>query len=239
MCMGRNLLLLMTWLGMRNSLRSNMNGLTEEYCRYVIHWGRIFCFLHGLLRTLRKNLLLLCWAFFFFFFLFSVLDSLGKNLLLPYRAYFRCTWFTGDTQPGSSVRGFVLTYAGLFLRLCICGNGPAYVGVMFTYVGFDPRMWDAWQKLYSAHFHFLFNRFTTICNPNTPFVIFSSKHRYILLFIFILTSKISFFINFAWIKNLMPSSSFLHPSSPYAGRGSTNKVVKWYNLLVPETKVYI
>ena len=114
----------------------------------------------------------------------------------------------------SCVRNSILTYAGMFLSFYICGNGPAYVGVMFTYVGFDPRMWDAWQKLYSAHFHFLFNRFTTICNPNTPFVIFSSKHRYILLFIFILTSKTSFFINFAWIKNLMPSSSFLHSSSP-------------------------
>ena len=83
-----------------------MNGLTEEYCRYVIHWGRIFCFLHGLLRTLRKNLLLPRWRFFFFFFgigltgeesstsllvilwgrIFSFLigDTLGKNFLHLY-----------------------------------------------------------------------------------------------------------------------------------------------------------
>ena len=35
------------------------------------------------------------------------------------------------------------------------------------------------------------------------------------------------------------SSSFLQSSSPYAGKGSTNKVVDQYNLLVPETKGYI
>ena len=35
------------------------------------------------------------------------------------------------------------------------------------------------------------------------------------------------------------SSSFLQSSSPYAGRGSTNKVVEWYNLLVPEIRVHI
>ena len=32
---------------------------------------------------------------------------------------------------------------------------------------------------------------------------------------------------------------FLQSSSPYIGRGSTNKVVEWYNLLVPETMGYI
>ena len=38
--------------------------------------------------------------------------------------------------------------------------------------------------------------------------------------------------------NLM-SSFFLQLSSPYAGRGRTNKVVEWFNQLVPETKGYI
>ena len=37
----------------------------------------------------------------------------------------------------------------------------------------------------------------------------------------------------------MSSFSFLHSSSPYAGRGSTNKVVEWFNLLVPETRGYM
>ena len=32
---------------------------------------------------------------------------------------------------------------------------------------------------------------------------------------------------------------FLESSSPYDGRGSIDKVVEWYNLLVPETKGYI
>ena len=32
---------------------------------------------------------------------------------------------------------------------------------------------------------------------------------------------------------------FGQSSSLYAGRGSTNKVVEWYNLLVPETRAYI
>ena len=36
----------------------------------------------------------------------------------------------------------------------------------------------------------------------------------------------------------MLSSSFAILSS-YAGRGSTRKVVEWYNLLVPETRAYI
>ena len=56
---------LMTCLGMRNSLRSSRNGLSKEQCRCVIHWGRIFYFLHDLLKTLRKNLLLSCWGLFF------------------------------------------------------------------------------------------------------------------------------------------------------------------------------
>ena len=38
-----------------------------------------------------------------------------------------------------------------------------------AYIGFDPRMWDAWQKPYSANFHFFFIYFTSICNLNTLF----------------------------------------------------------------------
>ena len=59
----------------KNSLRSRCKSsasqnlhedekLAEKLCRYVIHQGRIFCFLHGLLRTLRKNLLLPRQGFF-------------------------------------------------------------------------------------------------------------------------------------------------------------------------------
>ena len=78
--MGGNLLPFTTCLGMRNSLRFNMDGLTEEQCRCVIHQGRIFCFSYGLLRILRENLLVLRQGFFF-----SVWDLLGKNLLLSYQ----------------------------------------------------------------------------------------------------------------------------------------------------------
>ena len=31
----------------------------------------------------------------------------------------------------------------------------------------------------------------------------------------------------------------MQSSSPYAGKGSTNKVVEWYNLLVPKSRAYI
>jgi len=45
MRIGRNLLPLMTCLGMRNLLRSSMDGLVKEQCRYAIHYGGIFLFL--------------------------------------------------------------------------------------------------------------------------------------------------------------------------------------------------
>ena len=35
--------------------------------------------------------------------------------------------------------------------------------------------------------------------------------------------------------NLM-SSFFLQSSSPYVGRGNTNKMVEWFNVLAPETR---
>lgn len=38
--------------------------------------------------------------------------------------------------------------------------------------------------------------------------------------------------------NLM-ASFFLQLSSPYVGKGSTNKVVEWFNLITLETKGYI
>ena len=37
----------------------------------------------------------------------------------------------------------------------------------------------------------------------------------------------------------MASFFFGQSSSLYANRGSTNKVVEWFNFLVPETKGYI
>ena len=64
------------------------------------------------------------------------------------------------------------------LDLCVCSSilkalctwGWAYVcGVLFVYVGLDLHTLDTWQRLYSTHFHFSFNCFTSICNPNTTF----------------------------------------------------------------------
>ena len=48
----------MTYLGVRNSLRSSRNGLAEKqcnFCRCLIHWERIFCFLHGMLKTFKEE----------------------------------------------------------------------------------------------------------------------------------------------------------------------------------------
>ena len=96
----------------------------------------------------------------------------------------------------------ILAYVGLFLRLCICGNRPAYAGSCLL-------MWDAWQRPYSAYFtsFSLVSLLYAILAHFFFFVIFVFDHHHILLFIFILASKTSFFINSAWIKNLI--SSFL------------------------------
>ena len=39
--------------------------------------------------------------------------------------------------------------------------------------------------------------------------------------------------------NPMTSLPFLQSSSPYASRGSTNKVVEWFILLAPKTRGYV
>ena len=87
----------------------------------------------------------------------------------------------------------------------------------------------------------IFTPFSTISPPYailTPFfIIFASENHCIILFIFILESK-HYILNFTGIMNLM-SSFFLQSSSVYDGKGSTNKVVEWFNLLVPKTRGYI
>ena len=59
----------------------------------------------------------------------------------------------------------------------------------------------------------IFTHFSTVSLLKSLFVNFASKHHYILLLIFILALKTSFFIIFTWIENLMPSSFFCshHP----------------------------
>ena len=51
---------------------------------------KILCFLHGMLRTLRKNLLLSRWGYFRC--TWSTRDTLGKKLLLPYWGLFKYAW---------------------------------------------------------------------------------------------------------------------------------------------------
>ena len=87
----------------------------------------------------------------------------------------------------SCVHRSVPTYACLFLRLCICGNGTAYTGSCLC----------TWTFTSISTVSLLYAILTSL------FVIFVSKHHYILLFIFILALKMLFFINSTWIKNLM------------------------------------
>ena len=47
-----------------------------------------------------------------------------------------------------------------------------------------------------------------------------------------MSSSLSFFSFFLFFF-------FLQSSSPYADRGSTNKVVEWFNFLAPETRGYV
>ena len=127
----------------------------------------------------------------------------------------------------------ILAYVGLFLRLCICGNRPAYAGSCLL-------MWDAWQRPYSAYFtsfslvsllyailtHFFFCHFCIWPSPY-PSLYLHSCIENIIFHQFCLNQESNIIL------------SFLQSLSPYVGRGSTNKVVEWYNLLVLETRAYI
>ena len=103
------------------------------------------------------------------------------------------------TQLCSCIRRLVLEALRTWVLAYICG-------VLSTYVGLDPHTWDNWQRPYSAHFHFFFHCFTSICNLTPFFVIFGFEHHCILLFIFILALKTPSFIIFTWIKNLTGSN---------------------------------
>ena len=109
------------------------------------------------------------------------------------------------------IHSSILVYVGLFLRLCVCQFWLAYAGSCL-------RTW-ALTRVHKTPGRGLtlpiFTSFSTVSLLYailTPFfVIFAPKHHYILLFLFfiyILVSKTSFFIIFAWIKNLMLFSSF-------------------------------
>ena len=142
------------------------------------------------------------------------------------------------TQLYSCVRSSVLVYIVLFLRLYVRRNGFAYAGSCL-------RTWALTcvrETLGRSPFLPIFTYFSFVSLPCAIlthfFVIFAFCISLYHSFYLHSCIKASYFPNSAWIRNLM-SSSFLQSSSPYAGRGSTNKVVEWYNLLVPEIRVYI
>ena len=102
----------------------------------------------------------------------------------------------------------VLMYVGLFLRLCVCGDGPVYAGSclhMWVLTWVYDTLGRGFTLLISTSFSTI-SLLYAILKP--LFVIFASKHHCILLFIFFLSLKTSFLIIFAWIRNLMLSSSF-------------------------------
>ena len=137
----------------------------------------------------------------------------------------------------SWIRNSVLAYAGMFLRLCVHGNGPTYMGSCLCAWALT-RVCEMLGKSPTLP---IFTPFSTISPPYailTPFfIIFASENHCIILFIFILHQN-TISLNFTWIMNLI-SSFFLQSSSKYIGSGSTNKVVEWFNLLAPETRDYI
>ena len=99
------------------------------------------------------------------------------------------------TQLCSCVRRFVLEALCMWGWTCVCG-------VLFTYVGFDLSTWHTWQRLYSAHFHFFFNYFTSICNLKTSFCHFC-----------IWTSLHPSFYHFSFIKNIISHHFCLNQES--------------------------
>ena len=137
----------------------------------------------------------------------------------------------------SCVHSSILAYVGMFLSLCVCGNGPMYARSCL-------RVW-ALTRVREMPCRSLtlpiFTPFSTISHPYailTPlFVNLAFEIHYIILFIFILHQN-TISLNFTWIMDLI-SSFFLQSSSKYIGSGRTNKVVEWFNLLAPETRDYI
>ena len=138
----------------------------------------------------------------------------------------------------SCVRNSVLSHTGMILRFYVCGDGLALAGSCL-------RAWAltcVHEMPGRSPTLPIFTHFSIVSFPYAIlthlFVNFASKYHCIILFIFTLASKHYIPLNFAWIINLM-TSFFLQSSSPYDGRGSSNNVVEWFNLLTLETRGYI
>ena len=116
----------------------------------------------------------------------------------------------------SCIHNSILVYISLFLRSCILGFWPVYAR-SYLRIWALTRIHEASSKGPTLPIFTYFSTISLLYAILIPlFVIFVSKHHYILLFIFILALKMLFFINSTWIKNLMSpflfSFSFLHRS---------------------------
>ena len=104
------------------------------------------------------------------------------------------------SQLCSCVRRYVLKALRTWEWICVCG-------VLFAYMGFDLRTWDAWHKPHFVHFRL----FSIVSLPHAIlthlFFIFASDYHYTLFYLHFCI-KISYFLNFAWIRDLMSSSFF-------------------------------
>ena len=108
------------------------------------------------------------------------------------------------------------SYVWWYVLEILCTWGWACVrGVLFTYVGFDPHMWDSWQKPYFTHFH-LFLSFCTWISLYPSFYLHSC------------TENIIFMIS-AWIKNLMSFSSFFLFCSHHPLMLVGEALIRWWN----------
>ena len=61
----------------------------------------------------------------------------------------------------------VLAYAGVFLRFCVHGNGPAYTGSCLHVWALTRVRGTPGRSLAFAHFYLFFTFFTFLCNSNT------------------------------------------------------------------------
>ena len=136
---------------------------------------------------------------------------------------------------------YIYAYVALFLCTQVCSWGSTYLGMNFHTRGLVHARgpWLAYMRRLAEAllclFYSFFTRFTSLWNFNTyfcHFFIWASLHHSFYLHSCI---TIPYSSNFTWIMNLM-ASFFLQSSSPYASKGSTNKVVEWFNLFAPKTK---
>ena len=135
------------------------------------------------------------------------------------------------------VRNFVLAYTSLFLRLCVCGFCPVYVGSYLC-------MWALTHVRETPGRGLTLPIFTSFLTVSLLYATLTPLFWHFCTW----TSLHPSFYLYSYIKNIIFHHFHLNPescllllqsTSPYTGRRSTNKVVEWYNLLVPKTRAYI